>query len=249
MRLKVLSWNVYCRNRRFDKALRFIDAHEADVLCLQEVPVEVLQILKRESRFYISEAMSHDHGKKQLRTRNVIISRYPVLETKSFQFKDEKKRSIKSRLSKLTGPLEFHYVDILVGGKKVRVFNSHLECNTSPRVRAEQFKQVVKESKDDRINIYCGDLNTYGKWYINLFVGYFSNYTFKDISQSEKKLFNKLFNEYNLLDVFSGHVTYPRFLLQLDHILIPKSIKVIAKKVYKQRYGSDHRPVFVEVEI
>jgi endonuclease/exonuclease/phosphatase family metal-dependent hydrolase len=249
MRLKILSWNVYCRNRRFDKALRFIDSHGADVICLQEVPVEILHIIKKESPYFISEAMSHDHGKKPLKTRNVIISRYPIQETRSFLFKDEAKHSIKSRVTKLTGPLEFHYVDILLEDKKVRVFNSHLECNTSPRVRAEQFKQVVKESKDDRINIYCGDLNTYGKWYINLFIGYFSNYTFRDIAQSEKKLFSKIFNEYNLFDVFSGHVTYPRFLLQLDHILIPRDIEVISKKVYKQRYGSDHRPVFVEVEI
>lgn len=249
MSLKIFSWNVYCHNRHFDKALRFIKTQKADVFCLQEVPDEIVHILKKESSFFISEATSHEHGKKHLKTRNLIVSRYPIRETKAFLFKDEKKRSIKSRISRLTGPIEFHYVDILVEDTTVRIFNSHLECNTSPRVRSEQFKQILRESKKDTLNIYCGDLNTYGRWYINLFVGYFSNYTLKDIAQSEKKLFNKLFEEYNLSDVFSGQITYPFLRLQLDHILVPKNVKVISKKVHTHRHGSDHRPVFVEVEI
>jgi len=220
-----------------------------DVLCLQEVPTEIARRLKKKKGLYFAEAKARHRGKKRIKTRNVIVSRYPLKSKGGDVFADEEKKSIKSRISGLCGPLEFQYVDIKIGTRKVRIFNSHLECNTSPRMRVEQFKQVLLLSHKSSINIFCGDLNTYGQWYLNIFVGYISNYKLKDITKSEKKLFSNLFKKHQLHNVFHGHVTYPLFQLQLDHILIPDDIKVIGKKVDKKRYGSDHRPICVDVEI
>jgi endonuclease/exonuclease/phosphatase family metal-dependent hydrolase len=249
MELKVFSWNMYCKNRNFDGALKFLQSIEADVMCLQEVPTEIAREMKKVRGWHVTEAKARHRGRKRIKTRNVIVSKYPVKSKGGDAFADEEKRAIKSRISGLCGPLEFQYIDIKVGSRKVRIFNSHLECNTSPRMRVEQFKQVLDLSHKSSVNIYCGDLNTYGQWYLNIFVGYISNYKLADITQSEKKLFRELFKEHQLHNVFHGQVTYPLFQLQLDHILIPDDMKVVDKQVYKKRYGSDHRPICVEVEV
>ena len=249
MNLKIFSWNIYCHNKNFNGALRFIDQQEADVVCLQEVPVLIAGKLKRRRGSYVTEVKARHRGRKKIKTRNVIMSRFPIKEHGSFPFEKKEQRSIKSRVSNLHGPSEFHYVDIKTGKRKVRIFNSHLECNTSPRMRADQFKQIVKKSHKSKTNIYCGDFNTYGRWYINLLVGHISNYKLKDYSQSDRELFDKLFEKHKLSNVFYGNVTYPLFRLQLDHILVPDDTSVLSKKVFKSRYGSDHRPIMVEVEI
>lgn len=249
MILKVFSWNMYCNNKHFDDALDFLYEHDADVLCLQEVPVEIVKTMKKKSDLHIAEAKAHNRGRDHIKTRNVILSKHPMTERAESCLQEDEKPSIKSRISGLCGPLEFQYVDIKPDDKKIRIFNSHLECNTSPRIRIEQFKQVLRLSRKNSVNIYCGDLNTYGEWYLNLFVGYISNYTLKDITRSEKKLFENLFREHKLNNVFHGEVTYPLFLLQLDHILVPNNIPVISKTVHKKRHGSDHRPIVVELEV
>lgn len=249
MILKVFSWNMYCNNKKFDSALKFLYEHDADVMCLQEVPVEIVRTIKKYPGLYVAEAKAHNRGREKMRTRNIIISKHPMKEKAESSLQEDEHPSIKSRITGLCGPLEFQYVDIKPDDKKIRIFNSHLECNTSPRIRVEQFKQVLRLSRKNSVNIYCGDLNTYGEWYLNLFVGYISNYTLKDITHSERKLFNELFSEYKLNNIFHGEVTYPLFLLQLDHILVPNNIPVISKTVHKKRYGSDHRPIVVELEV
>lgn len=249
MTLKVFSWNMYCNNRNFAGALKFLEEQNADVMCLQEVPTDIARMLEKKTQWHISQAKAHHRGHRRVKTRNVIISRYPIKEKGASSFLEDEKPSIKSRITGLCGPLEFQYIDIKPGKRKVRIFNSHLECNTSPRIRVEQFKQVLQLSHKSSLNIYCGDLNTYGEWYLNLFVGYISNYKLKDISSSERNLFNALFREYELNNVFHGNVTYPLFRLQLDHILVPNDVPVVSKMVYHKRYGSDHRPISVEVEI
>ena len=249
MSLKIFSWNIYCHNRSFKSAITFLDAQKADVMCLQEVPTEIVRRLKKRKGIYLCEAKARRRGRKRIKTRNIILSRYPIKESKSFSFDEEEKLSIKSRITGLSGPLEFQYIDIKLGKHKVRIFNSHLECNTSPRIRVEQFKQMLKASHKNCINIYCGDLNIYGEWYINLFVGYISNYKLRDISLSERELFDKLFRKHDLLNVFYGCVTYPILQLQLDHILIPNHIPIITKRVFRRRRGSDHKPIMVEVEV
>jgi endonuclease/exonuclease/phosphatase family metal-dependent hydrolase len=248
MVIKIFSWNMYYNNKDFSKALKFLEARSADVICLQEVPMDIVRDLKKKP-WYVSQAKARHRGLSRTKTRNVILSRYPIKEKGSFSFVEEKKVSLKSRITGLSGPLEFQYVDIKLEKKKVRIFNSHLECNTSPSFRVKQFKQLLQLSNKSSVNIYCGDLNTYGEWYVNVFVGYISNYKIKDIPKSEKALFSELFAKHDLNDIFQGEVTYPLFRLQLDHILVPNNMRVVSKNVYKKRYGSDHRPIWVKVEV
>ena len=240
---------MYCNNKSFDRALKFLYEHDADVMCLQEVPTDVVRAMKKHKGLYIAEAKAQHRGRNRMQTRNVILSKYPIKEKGSLLLPGDEKPSIKSRLTKKGGPLEFQYVDIKLGSKKVRIFNSHLECNTSPRMRVKQFEHVLEASHRSGVNMYCGDFNIYGEWYVNLLVGYISNYKLDDISKSERKLFGQLFREHQLNNVFRGTVTYPRFRLQLDHILVPSGVPVVSKVVHKKRYGSDHRPIAVEVEV
>lgn len=248
MELKIFSWNIYCNNKSFPGVVRFLEAHEADVMCLQEVPTDVVKKLRKRN-FYIAEAKARHRGRKKLKTRNVILSRYPIKRKGGDAFPEEEKRALKSRISGLCGPLEFQFIDIKTQKRVVRIFNSHLECNTSPRVRLEQFRQVLQASHNSYVNVFCGDLNVYGRWYVNLFIGFMSNCKLKDLTSFERRMFDKLFKDHKLQNVFHGHVTYPRFRLQLDHILIPDDIKLVEKHVYKKRYGSDHRPIMAKINL
>lgn len=62
------------------------------------------------------------------------------------------------------------FVDIDTPRKKYRVFNTHLKCVASPYHRLSQFKEILENLSKERENIICGDFNTFGKSFINIFL-------------------------------------------------------------------------------
>ena len=78
---------MYFRNKDFDRAYRFLESLEFDVLCLQEVPEAFLGRLKR-LPFFIRSSVDVDRLFKRGTMRNylVILSKHPIVEAKTFAF-------------------------------------------------------------------------------------------------------------------------------------------------------------------
>jgi endonuclease/exonuclease/phosphatase family metal-dependent hydrolase len=66
---------------------------------------------------------------------------------------------------------------------------------------------------------------------------------------NERVIFEKLFKSLSLQNPLSKKGTYKYFNNQLDHILVPENWKVKKAEVIKNSHGSDHYPIFVEIDI
>ena len=128
-------------------------------------------------------------------------------------------------------------------GKKHRIFNIHLEVAAGPKLRFQQLKLTLQHFNPDMENIICGDLNIYASVWVNLILGWIMGYRPNEFFTNERKLFEKEFKKAGLKNVFRGKATYPKYRLQLDHILLTESVNLRHSEVMLSVNGSDHRAI------
>jgi len=150
-------------------------------------------------------------------------------------------------INKWQESFEFQYAKIKYQNKIIKIFNVHLEVGAGPYIRFKQFFKTTEYFSSDMEDVVCGDFNIYGKWYKNFLIGWAMGFSFKEMFIDERRRFQKLFKSAGLKNPFYKKITYPTFALQLDHILIPESWEVKNVTLIKNRHGSDHRPIMLEV--
>jgi endonuclease/exonuclease/phosphatase family metal-dependent hydrolase len=247
--VKILDWNILFCNKRLEEVFDFISESGADVVCLQEVPLALLHRFERETKYYITHAIDFGFNlpKNNHRFYMVILTKNKPQKVYSSKLSDAKTKSLVSKLSGWHTSREFCYVDIQSKAKKYRIFNLHLEAATNPVQRLTEFQNTLKSLKKGSLNIVCGDLNIYGKWFLNLFIGWMYDFRGYHYFIDERKEFEIIFSKNELLNTFYKMITYPILRLQHDHILIPENVEYREREVYKQNFGSDHLPILLEI--
>ncbi len=252
--LSLISWNVCSNNKNQVNYLKkLINKFNPDIICLQEVDISVLKFLENETEFFFIKAIDYLTYKKQESAEHylVLVSKYPILNSSlpnKFSVEHLTRGSLWENLNKWVESVEFQFADLSVKDKRYKIFNVHLEVASGPNIRLNQLKEAIIRFDKNSNNIICGDLNIYGKWYINLFVGWLLGFNWNEYLINERIKFEELFKKNNLINIFKNKVTFPLFKLQLDHILLPKQQKIINKKVINRKFGSDHYPLFVELD-
>ncbi|MBI3571943.1 endonuclease/exonuclease/phosphatase family protein [Candidatus Kaiserbacteria bacterium] len=250
--MRILSFNVYKKNARLAELVSFLKEEGPDVICLQEFPVQELSRLGALTGYHRHLAEEqYTHKKKPHRSsdlRLVILSRFPIENAESVRHLAHAKVSLRNRVSHAEVAVYFHFVDIVDRARgPMRIFNCHLECTTSPAQRITQFKEILRHRDLGRLNVVCGDLNTFNRPLIGPFVFWLFGYKLKQLWIHEHKVFQKIFSENNLRSAVGKHPTFTYLPFQLDHILVPKEIRVTGPKVFKKSYGSDHYAIAVEL--
>lgn len=255
-------------NKKLDEAFAFIAQSEFDVFCLQEVPNEFLDRLQTLPFHFFSVNgwdLIHDPQKGTMtRLHNAILSRLPIVESEAFPLPlwDEV-MPLRGRLFKgfleLTRmwPTIHHREDRnglradleLPNGKKLRVFCMHLYV-ANPDWRVQELQTVYKRIDRDIPSIVCGDFNileTFHTTFLNWFMG--SSLQDGFVPKSERTKIEREFKKQGLQNPLRGKTTHAFSRSQLDHILVSTELEVIAAYVEKNARGSDHNPVWVEVEV
>lgn len=247
--MKILDWNILFCNKKQDEAFEFIQNSEAEVVCLQEVPLHLLHRLEKETDYHICYAIDFGFNlpSKNHRYYMVILTKNKPRKLYSSKLSDMQTKSLVSKLSGWHTSREFCYVDIDSKGQKYRIFNLHLEAATNPIQRLVEFQNALKNMKKGCLNIVCGDFNIYGKWFLNFFIGWMYDFRGYHYLIDERKEFEIVFSKNQLFNTFYKKVTYPLLRLQYDHILIPDNIKYREREVLKQNFGSDHLPIVLEI--
>ncbi len=244
--MKILTWNIYVKNKNIRKALAFLKRQKADVICLQEFPAAHLNALKSFSPYIAvcDEVWVYKNNKKpDVKLYSIIISRFPIKEQVTIPHKQTYGHINRYQYFQA----DSFYVDIDTNEGLFRVFNSHFKCVVGPYHRIEQFKEVVSYLSPDRKNVICGDFNTFAKPFLNLFLGRYFGYNIKEIGINENKSLADLFSSYGLKNPLRRQVTFLKFPVQLDYILIPLDIDIKSKKVFLRSHGSDHFPLLLEI--
>ncbi len=151
--LKVVTWNVRQFNRYAwierpgvrDSILSYLASQEADVICLQECFLED----RRQpwmSADRLQQATGLNHWEEEFKLGRgqdklfglAVLSRYPILAKSAIRFDNDKNNS-------------GMYVDLLVGGDTVRVYNMHLSSIGFEKADYEDARNVQDEAARSRL--------------------------------------------------------------------------------------------------
>ena len=241
--MKVLTWNIYKKNKSFEQARKFIVSGNYDVVCLQEVPIEETpKFLELFPHGLIAEEYLEFKSKNRADKLNLLIlSKLPITNSGVVRHaRNERTKRYKDFF------VDFQYIDVSSGGRQFRIFNCHLMCVASPSYRLSQLQEMLEHSpNDERHIVLCGDFNTFGMPFVNFFVAWYFMYKSGEWRIAEKKIFENQFKVSKLKNIFKGRRTFSLFPLQLDYILLPEEISLKEKRVHTLAHGSDHYPIEV----
>lgn len=246
------------RNRELDRAFDFIQEADFDLFCLQEVPEGFLKRLETLPYHMASrvDAERSIHG-ETVRMFVVTLSKFPITAQREIIYPDNRTRlPLRTRLFIRLMPSRFFSsirnrggicVDIAVDGHIVRVFNLHLML-AYPRVREEEIELALVEHHKDHTTIVCGDFNILGKPHITI-LNWLLGGTISDVVRYRRERIDmeKRFATHGLRNVLRGAMTHPLSYSQLDHILVSQWLVVKNQTVLRDRIGSDHHPIRVEL--
>lgn len=182
--LRLISWN--CNNfllslDTLHAASAFLNAHNPDIICLQERPHTNLVRYDSIKKCFPTLPYKVTNGREDENLNISIFSKYPVSNVKTWYFTDTYNKMIQA--------------DISQEDKTFRLFNVHLQTTSSGSTldncirRYRQSKLLLSEIKKSPYPIIvCGDFNDIPLSYtvVNLLK------KLKDISKSFKGSYQKL---------------------------------------------------------
>lgn len=149
MKVKVLSWNIWC-DGYMDQISALLDTANADIICLQEVlpndkSRDVLAHLAAQGYHYAyADAMKHDDGWSM---GNAVFSKYEITNSAAYILSEKESRNAVR-------------ADIVINGKTLHVFSVHLfHTHQKPsEVQVVQAETLLKNVPPDH-SIVMGDFN------------------------------------------------------------------------------------------
>jgi endonuclease/exonuclease/phosphatase family metal-dependent hydrolase len=255
--MKLYSWNMFHRNAKLDRAFEFIKALDFDVLCLQEVPEKFLSRLASLPYSIVHGIDVDIVGAGTLeRLYNVILSKHNIVSSQDFELPGLA-WPLRTRLFVLFmypagwRKIENHrglWADIqLPKIGRARIFCLHLSLSY-PKQILQEFEAAVRVTDTSIPSIFTGDFNIIesvrvaaGNWVFGGQVQDVFKFRFHR-SDAERR-----FTELKLQNPLRGKFTHSFAKSQLDHILVPNSFNVTKAEVLKDRVGSDHNPIMIEV--
>lgn len=240
--LKCISWNIYKDNKDQIKSFEtMLGLEDPDIICLQEVSPELLDYLKNNQSVYEVESCQDFKWKKSFVAYLVILSKVKILHNYTSQLHNKKVGSLLARHNGIREPREFHFVDLVIQDDFIlRVINLHLEVATGAKRRQEEFYNTLSNLSNHIPNVICGDFNIFANPFLNIFIGWAFNFGLTDYLALERGKFEKIFNKFGLKNLLYKKITYPKFRLQLDHILIDSKLTAKKSQVATNLHGSDH---------
>lgn len=200
----------------------------------------------KKEKWQIFTALDHRDSKNQHYL--VILTRLAVCHHFCDYLDQKPPKSFLAKRYKIQSIRQFQYVDLLQNQRKIRVFNTHLEIAIGPTRRLNQFENLVKHFGLQN-NIICGDFNIFPHPIGSFFVGWAASFSLGDYKTNERKKFEILFKKLGLNNLFAKKITYPKYKLQLDHILTSNNLLIIDKKIEKKTAFSDHYQLYCQVKI
>lgn len=264
--MKIASWNICADNKfQIENIIYLVSTHNPDIVCLQEITLETIKKIKSQKyfeNFDISYCLDFEKNILKKGSSNqqsfyylVILSKHKLQNKFSDIFNNNPlKMSLASKHFGIHKPRHFQFIDLIYtnnNGEKLplRVFNLHLEVAGGSTRRIQEFKQAIEKHDQNSINVYCGDLNIFTKIWLNILVGWGFRFSLKEYFINERRSFNRIFNSYKLANHFKKTKTFPKFRLQLDHILTPSFIHIKSKVVSRNTLDSDHKYILLELDL
>lgn len=169
--LRVMSYNIEYGSQGLDRVVTVIRDEHPDIVGLQEVDVhwsarsnfvdQAARISKATGMNYrfarIYQLPNADLSKPPREFGVALLSRYPIVGFTNHEITQLSTQDSTPTPAQLPGLLD---AMIDIDGRKVRVFNVHLDYRSDPSVRAKQVSEIIEFINKDTIStILTGDLN------------------------------------------------------------------------------------------
>lgn len=247
----MISWNIWCKNKEQASSIReLIQSCNPDIICLQEVSQEGLDYIQSLDDYHHIHAIdyvSHKSGQKK-EYYLVILSKHTIDNTHKNKesVRHITQPSLWDKINRWEESMEFQYADICYENIHYRIFNIHLEISAGPKTRLAQFDQIIPLLDPSKVSLVAGDFNIFARWFIGIPFGWLFGFSLQEAMVHERKIFEQHFEDLGFCNIFRQKITYPRYRLQLDHILTPKDLDVRQYNVIKDMKKSDHHPISIE---
>ena len=138
--------------------LQEVDANWGERSGFQNQPIELARLLGMHVRFApIYHVPDSDSTKPPREFGVAVLSKFPVVEWQNHMLTRHSTQIQNAVPSLMPGLLE---VTFDIGGRRVRVFNTHLDYRADPAVRARQVKEMADIIGDNEApTIVLGDFN------------------------------------------------------------------------------------------
>ena len=251
--LKICTYNVgvfsLSRGGTMEQTVRnirlFIEEHSPDIVCLQEYHGNGLSDIT--SSFWQYPYVHHHLLGTRNMVGNVILSRYPIIDSGKLLFEGSGNLCIYADISHpratiriYNAHLESHAISFTTliknirGGKELseKIYEVHDKMATKFKKRALQVDAIVEHcQKTPYPAIICGDFNDTPM-----------SYTYHSLTKNRKDSFEESGKGFSA----TYSVLWP--LLRIDYILYPQTFRSISHITPRVDY-SDHYPVISEIII
>lgn len=170
-RIRVMSYNIEYGHEGLDSVAAVISDQHPDIVGLQEVDVrwsarssfvdQAAMLAQRTGMKYrfarIYSIPNADPSKAPREFGVALLSRFPIVSFTNHDITRLSTQDSAATPAPLPGLLD---VELNVDGRKIRVFNVHLDYRSDPSVREKQVSEIVEYINKDTIStILTGDMN------------------------------------------------------------------------------------------
>jgi exodeoxyribonuclease III len=263
--MKLYSWNVNGIRAVHKKGLlrAFLDAHQPDILCLQEIKAERGQIeidLPQYREYWNSASKKGYSGTAIFSKREPlqVVNGFPRAFARRYQFADELKRDSTDEGRLITAEFDHFYV--------ITVYTPNAKDDLS-RLRLRQkhwdpaFLDYCRRLERNKPVIFCGDLNVAHTEFD--LANPKPNRGKKGFTAEEREGFQNLLNA-GFVDTFrlftqgNGHYTWwspfansraRNVGWRIDYVLVSQGFRsaVQSAQIHADVLGSDHCPVSISL--
>ncbi|MDO4698528.1 MAG: endonuclease/exonuclease/phosphatase family protein [Pasteurellaceae bacterium] len=245
--MKILTWNVNRDNLFNEYACNFLLDECFDIIFLQEVNLcnleNIRSIFVNYDYFISKEKISSFSGEIEYYLVTLINKLLPCYYFSSDSLLLKTNRSLLYRLCNRSIYIEYTKVVVCIREKNITLVNCHLQYATSPSVRITQLSDIISNIDTDYF-ILSGDLNTFSKFPLSIFIGGIMSYSWYEYMINESKI---LLNSPRFLSGNDINTTI-YYTGKLDWILLSKEFYFI-EEFTLPRLGSDHYPLVVICEV
>jgi len=241
------------------EGLKHILAKKPDIICLQEANKKTVKILADAGydTHVVDDALTSNPNKGQF---VATFTKLKITDRSKYEYSSYYSKSLLTKGYKLFRRDEKHeaaVTEVEIAGNKLVIFNLRLSTATGPEFRIKALEKIICDFSNRLENIIvCGDLNVIEWRLFKTVTGWTREYKQEEYAINERNEVDKLFASVNLTNIFSGRNTIffdPGVLkgphLQLDHVVVGKSWKILNTNVTKKSFGSDHKILFAELEL
>ncbi len=240
--MQIISWNILNRNKDISTLYSFLNETDADVYVFQELAEHHIAAIETLPGYTLHKALDFIEGEETAYLG--ILTRLPSCNPKIIVHNPDLHISPSwiGRRNAWRECIESLSITVRDGDQSVRIINAHLVCAASPSVRIVQLEDISQHFEHNERILLCADFNTFARPWYNFILGWFFGFKVHDLRTNEIASLKTFSDKHAMHRAFVNVVTFPRFRLQLDNMLV-RGLHVTMSRVGTYTYGSDHRPL------